>query len=68
MAAIVPTVQDVNDPVYVGLEFAVKTHGAVGQGAAVSLSTFLRVSIPLLKMVDQMLARGCFDTFTSEDK
>ncbi|XP_023684982.2 tubulin-specific chaperone D [Paramormyrops kingsleyae] len=26
-----------------------------------------RVSIPLLKMLDQMLARGCFDTFTSED-
>ncbi|XP_064170432.1 tubulin-specific chaperone D [Anguilla rostrata] len=26
-----------------------------------------RVSIPLLKMVDQMLANGCFDIFTSED-
>ncbi|XP_061080401.1 tubulin-specific chaperone D isoform X2 [Conger conger] len=26
-----------------------------------------RVSIPLLKMVDQMLARGCFDIFTSDD-
>ncbi|KAJ8384713.1 hypothetical protein AAFF_G00199190 [Aldrovandia affinis] len=26
-----------------------------------------RVSIPLLKMVDQMLANGCFDIFTGED-
>ncbi|KAL2101636.1 hypothetical protein ACEWY4_003397 [Coilia grayii] len=26
-----------------------------------------RVSVPLLKMLDQMLASGCFDLFTSED-
>ncbi|KAG2461089.1 TBCD protein, partial [Polypterus senegalus] len=27
-----------------------------------------RVSIPLLKMLDQMLANGCFEVFTAEDK
>lgn len=25
-----------------------------------------RVSVPLLKMVDQMLANGCFDAFTTD--
>uniref|UniRef100_A0A4W5L7C6 Tubulin-folding cofactor D C-terminal domain-containing protein n=1 Tax=Hucho hucho TaxID=62062 RepID=A0A4W5L7C6_9TELE len=25
-----------------------------------------RVSIPFLKMLDQMLARACFDTFTTD--
>lgn len=28
----------------------------------------LRVSVPLLKTLDQMLANGCFDLFTAEQK
>lgn len=27
-----------------------------------------RVSVPLLKMLDQMLANGCFDIFTAEEE
>lgn len=27
-----------------------------------------RVSVPLLKMLDQMLANGCFDVFTAEEE
>lgn len=30
--------------------------------------SFIRVSVPLLTMLDQMLANGCFDIFTTQGK
>lgn len=40
-------------------------------GLAPGASAFalpLRVSVPLLKTLDQMLANGCFDLFTTEQE
>ena len=31
-------------------------------------SSPLRVSVPLLRMLDQMLAHGCFDVLTAEEE
>jgi hypothetical protein len=40
----------------------------LGVGLKAHSSFPLRVSVSLLKMLNQLLANGCFDIFTTEEK